>query len=222
MSLYGQILPLATYSPWNEDSSFQSVFDSIQEFTLVDKYRCYELCKLIGQVAKLHEGNLIEIGVWRGGTGVLIAQEAMNYGIKDKVYLCDTFKGTVKAGKNDSVYKNGKHSNTSKEIVENLINRMDLNNIEILEGVFPEDTGSKVEKLKFRFVHIDVDVYQSAKDIINWIWDKIVPCGIIVYDDYGSRFCDGITKYVNEQINCKDRIIIHNLNGHAVVVKLNI
>ncbi len=63
-------------------------------------------------------------------------------------------------------------------------------------------------------------LYQSAKDIaLEWIWHKMVPGGIVVYDDYGFPSCVGITRYVEEQTLCGDRILIHNLNGHAVVIK---
>jgi O-methyltransferase len=127
----------------------------------------------------------------------------------------------VKAGAKDSVYKGGEHAETSRQAVEELIlKRMNLDNVEILEGIFPDQTGHLVEGMQFRFCHIDVDVYQSAKDIVDWIWDKIVPGGIIVYDDYGFNGCDGITKYVEDQMKCKDRLVIHNLNGHAIILKL--
>ncbi len=193
---------------------------SISGFTLVDKYRCFELWKLIEQVSKLEEGSIIEIGVWRGGTGALIAKKAKNCGIEDRVFLCDTFTGVVKAGAKDSVYKGGEHADTSRQVVEELIStRMNLGNVEILEGIFPDQTGHLVEDLRFRFCHIDVDVYESAKDIVNWIWDKMVPGGMIVYDDYGFYGCDGITKHVEEQTVRKDSIVIHNLNGHAIIIK---
>lgn len=97
---------------------------------------------------------------------------------------------------------------------------MGLNNVEILEGIFPDETGRRTADHKFRFCHIDVDVYNSAKDTLAFIWDKIIPGGIVVYDDYGFQGCEGITKYVEEQIPLKDRLILHNLNGHAVVIKL--
>lgn len=44
--------------------------------------------------------------------------------------------------------------------------------------------------------------------------------GIIVYDDYGFKNCAGITKHVEEQMNCNDRLVVHNLNGHALILKL--
>lgn len=220
-TIYETVRPHATYSPWNKDEMFQTVLASIQGFTLVDKYRCFELWKLIEQSAKLKAGNIIEIGVWRGGTGALIAKQAKDCGIIDTVFLCDTFTGIVKATSRDSSYKGGEHADTSCQIVEDLIfNKMNLDNVEILEGIFPETTGHKVEGLQFRFCHIDVDVYQSAKDIVDWLWDKMVQGGIIVYDDYGFNSCDGITKAVEEQMKCNDRFVIHNLNGHAIIIKL--
>ena len=97
---------------------------------------------------------------------------------------------------------------------------MNLDNVQILQGIFPDQTSHEIKDLQFRFCHIDVDVYQSAKDIVDWIWDRMVHGGIIVYDDYGFRLCDGITRYVEEQMLYKDRLVLHNLNGHAVIMKL--
>jgi O-methyltransferase len=218
---YSAVRPKAGYSPWNKDDRFQAAFATVKPFTLVDEYRCFELWKLLEQVAKLKSGSIIEIGVWRGGSGALIAMQAKNCGIEDKVFLCDTFTGVVKAGERDSRYEGGEHADTSRQAVEQLILKdMKLENVEILEGIFPDQTGHRIENLQFRFCHIDVDVYESAKDIVDWIWDKMVPGGITVYDDYGFHSCDGITRYVEEQMKCKDRLVIHNLNGHAIIVKL--
>lgn len=214
------VRPIATYSPWNRNDAFLKVFEAVRGATLVDIYRCFELWQLVEQSAKLDRGSLIEIGVWRGGTGALIARRAATSGIRDKVYLCDTFTGVVKAGEKDSLYRGGEHADTSRTIVEDLLhNRLGLDNAEILEGIFPDETGRRIEHLDFRFCHIDVDVYQSARDIVAWIWTRMVPGGIVIYDDYGSYNCSGITAHVEEQRMCGDRLLIHNLNGHAIIVK---
>ena len=63
------------------------------------------------------------------------------------------------------------------------------------------------------------DAHQSAKDIVLWIWPRMVSGGIIVYDDYGFLGCEGIARFVNEQIPESDRLVFRNLNGHAIVVK---
>ena len=218
---YETVMVNATYAPWLTDKEFNKTYDIIKDSTFVDKYRCYELWQLVTESRKL-TGALIEVGVWRGGTGALIAKSAQFNGIQDTVYLCDTFTGVPKAGVMDTEYKGGEHSDSSPKIVEQLINcDMKLTNTKILKGVFPDQTSDLVDNENFRFCHIDVDVYQSAKDIVNWIWPKMVDGGIIVYDDYGFKGCEGITTFVNEERKLKDRLVIHNTNGHAVMIKIN-
>lgn len=217
---YDLVLPRATYSPWNADHDFREIFERVQNSTLVDVYRCYEIWKLVEQTAKLPEGDLIEIGVWRGGTGAIIASQASRCGISGLVYLCDTFVGVVKAGAEDSSYTGGEHSDTSPEVVKRLVGSMCLDKVRLLSGIFPEETGDAVEAARFRFCHIDVDVYRSAADILEWIWPRMVSGGVIVYDDFGFRCCPGITRHVESQLSLPDRLVLHNLNGHAVIVKL--
>ncbi len=68
--------------------------------------------------------------------------------------------------------------------------------------------------------HIDVDVYESTKGIVEWIDSKMVIGGIYVYDDYGFPNTGGVTKFVEEQRYLPDRLVLHNLNGHAVVIRI--
>jgi O-methyltransferase len=217
---HAEVFPAATYSPWLADMEFNSVYQLIRNNTLVDIYRCYELWQLIAEAAKLPGGDLIEIGVWRGGTGALIARRCQLIGIDDPVYLCDTFKGVVKASSRDVAYIGGEHADTNQQAVLGLTRALRLDQVRIIEGVFPDDTGHLLSDRSFRLCHIDVDVYDSARDIVNWVWPRLLPGGIIVYDDYGFHSCVGITRFVNEERAKPDRVVIHNLNGHAIVIKL--
>ena len=216
---HAEVFPAATYSPWLSDEEFSRIYGIVRENTLVDEYRCYELWQLAGETAKLPEGDLIEVGVWRGGTGAVIARKAQLAGMRNSVYLCDTFKGVVKAGALDAAYAGGEHADTTKEAVTGLMERLKLENVRILEGIFPDDSGHHVDGCQFRFCHIDVDVYESAKHITDWIWPRLVPHGVIVYDDYGFHSCVGVTRFVNEERERPGRMVIHNLNGHAIIVK---
>ncbi len=216
---YELVLSGASYAPWLSDYSFNETFKIIGRHTLVDKYKCYELWQLVGETEKL-KGGLIEVGVWRGGSGVLIARKARLSGIKNQVYLCDTFKGVVKAGENDAKYSGGEHADTSIEIIEKLAADLRLDNIKIVTGTFPEEINGAIADQAFRFCHIDVDVYQSAKDALEWLWPKLVVGGVMVFDDYGFQGCNGVTRLINEGRRKKDRITIHNLNGHAVLIKV--
>ena len=62
-----------------------------------------------------------------------------------------------------------------------------------------------------------MDVYKSAKQSSEFLLTRIFDCGIVVYDDYGFQFCGGVTQYVNELK--RNHRVIHNLNGHAILIK---
>jgi O-methyltransferase len=213
------IIPEFTYSPWLADEEFQKIWPNLKVNTRVDEYKGYSLWELVEQVRHI-EGDLLEVGVWRGGSGCLLAYKCHIEKIGAKVYLCDTYEGVVKAGERDPVFKGGEVADTSTEIVENLLKRYHLDNFEILKGIFPEDTGHYLENKKFRLCHIDVDVYQSAKDTLDWVWGKMDVGGVVVFDDYGHNQCLGITELVQEEGKNPDRIVIHNLSGHAIMIKI--
>ena len=59
-------------------------------------------------------GAILEVGVWRGGSGALMASRWPGSGSSDTVYLCDTWEGVVKTGPDDIYYHDGKHDDTSQ------------------------------------------------------------------------------------------------------------
>jgi O-methyltransferase len=212
------VIPFATYSPWNESTAFIDAYTAIRGHTLVDLYRCFDLWNLIKQVRDI-PGDVLEVGVWRGGTGCLLGLAMKDTAIGATLYLADTFRGVVKTGKADTSYKGGEHAETSPEIVQILLTTNGLNDYTILEGVFPEETSSKISAECIRFCHIEVDVYQSAKDIFEWLWPRLSVGGVVVFGDYGLSTCPGVTKFVNELVGRAGLVFVHNLNGHAVLVK---
>jgi O-methyltransferase len=218
-SKHSIIIPEFTYSPWLADKKFQEIWPSLRDNTRVDEYKAYSLWQMIEQVKHL-EGDLLEVGVWRGGSGCLLAYKCRQEKVDAKVYLCDTYQGVVKAGEKDYFWTGGEVSDTSIERVEKLLRQFSLENFQVLKGMFPEDTGHHLKNKKFRMCHIDVDVYQSAKDTINWVWENLEVGGVIIFDDYGHAQCDGITDLVQEESKKADRFVVHNLAGHAIMVKV--
>ena len=210
--------PNSTYSPWLTDTYFQIAMRTVEGNTLLDPLRCYELWTLVRQSQKLGRGALLEVGAWRGGSGCIIAKAADLCGIAERVYLCDTFQGVVKAGAMDTRYKGSEHRAVKAE-VEALVHRMNVFNVEVLSGIFPDETGAALSDMQFRFAHLDVKVYQSTKDALDWLWPRLIPGGMVVFNDYGTYGCEGVTRLVNELALLDDRIFVHNLNGHGIFTK---
>lgn len=209
------LFPKNTYSPWLEDE-FLSYFEKeLVEYTLKDIYRCYELFKLSKQISQLN-GSIIEVGVWRGGSAKILEK---NLGLGNKLYLCDTFSGVVKAGVNDKIYKGGEHADTNLDEVKRIFHHN--KNVRILHGIFPEQTSHLIDSDSIKLCHIDVDVHDSAKDIFEWIFPKLIIGGVVIFDDYGFAACEGVTAYVNSLKEYSKYRIFYNLNGHAVLFKVN-
>jgi O-methyltransferase len=196
---------------------FKETLESVREHTLVDEYRLFELWSLARAGARLG-GDILEVGVWRGGSGAVLARAARSAGSRAHVFLCDTFRGVVKASALDSTYRGGEHS-TSRASVTALLARLELDNVTLLEGVFPDETASALGNRQLRLCHVDVDVYGSARGVLQWVWPRLLPGGVVVFDDYGFRGCDGVTRLVDEESSGPDRMLIHNLNGHGLLVK---
>lgn len=218
---YSSVLPNATYAPWLSDKAFMSIYHKIKTQTLVDVYRCYELWELTKQV---HQQNanaaFLEVGVYKGGTAAVISTQLKQLNANATFYLADTFTGVAKASEKDSMYVGGEHADTSEILVEQTIKPI-YNHYKILEGIFPNHTEHLIHQNElFRLCHIDVDVYESAKDVVHWVWQKLMVGGIIVFDDYGFASCNGVTNLVNEYKSLTDRLVLHNLNGHAIIIKL--
>jgi O-methyltransferase len=213
---HSMVLPNATYSPWLDDQEFIRCFDAVRRHTLVDIYRCHELW-LLGKQLGLTEGEFLEVGVWRGGTGALLASSIRS--TAKRIFLADTFSGVVKAGDQDSAYSGGEHADTSESLVRDLLASLGLANAVILKGTFPEDTADRAPE-RIALLHCDVDVYESAKDIVDWAVPRLSMGSVIVFDDYGFSGCEGVTRLVNElRLDPRFRFI-HNLNGHALLIRV--
>lgn len=204
-------------APWMTDAEFTRIYSAVRSNTLVDRTRCYALYSLLRQLKGV-QGDVLEVGAWRGGTAGLIAAL-----VPDRtVYVADTFTGVVKSADWEH-YEDGAHNDTSAEMVRTFLTEtMSLRNVEILEGIFPDATGAAVEHSRLALVHIDVDVYESARDVLGFVWERLSAGGVVVFDDYGFRTaCSGITRLVDGLRGDTDKLVLESLNGHAYVVKTN-
>jgi O-methyltransferase len=210
----------STYAPWHDDQDFRRVYDAVNGSTFVDQYKCYELWEQLGQLSEV-PGDVLEVGVWRGGTGVVMARRLLDVDPSARVYLADTFQGVAKAGVNDPWYRGGEHADTSPELVRRLAEREGVE-VELLVGIFPDETSVEIADRALRFVHIDVDVYDSARHTFEWAWPRLSVGGVVVFDDYGSFQCEGVATlgrelFASHQPGAR---LVHNLNGHLLVHKL--
>jgi O-methyltransferase len=213
------LIPESSLSPWRFDAGFRATWKQIEDYSLVDEMRLYELWSLTGQLASV-PGDILEVGVWRGGSGCLIAAQSQRVGSPARVFLCDTFAGVVKASSEDPIYSDGEHGDTSPALVRSLAQQLALDNIEVLVGIFPDDTAVEIEDRQFKLCHLDVDVYESTKSAAEWVWPRLVEGGVVVIDDYGGDGMDGVQRATEELAASRASRMVYNLNGHALLIKV--
>lgn len=205
------------------DYFLSETYAKVSKNTMMSLPWLTDLYVMVEYVSTLTSGSLLEVGAWRGGSGGLMALQARNLSVLDPIYICDTFKGVVKAGEEDTVYTGGEHFDTSLRTVQSLIyDKLGLDkDVRILKGIFPDDTGEMIpQEEKFRFCHIDVDVYESAKGVLEWVWPRMVLGGVVLYDDYGHGITPGVRKHVDEHSEDKDKVIFTSPYMRAIMVKL--
>nr|WP_321407400.1 TylF/MycF/NovP-related O-methyltransferase [uncultured Carboxylicivirga sp.] len=167
-----------------------------EEKTDKDKIRFYSHWLQLKRIKdKNIEGDLAELGVYKGETAKLIHHMLTDR----KLYLFDSFSGLPKQVIREDCDgtvrpQTVKFDNTTPTEVTKYISGN--GNIEIKEGVFPETT-SGLEDKQFAFVHIDADLYQSTIDALNFFYPRLNPEGCIIIHDYNHNW-EGVKKAVDE------------------------
>lgn len=200
------------------DPAFLIAKDAASTHTGMDEFRLFQLWHFAAESAKLPAGELLEVGCAYGGSGLVIAASARRAGITDRITLCDTFRGLVKADPEKDDLQNGEMSGSTPEHVIRLLSDQGIQNAAVARGVFPEDTPFP-DDIRFRFVHLDVDIYRSALDAFEWVWPRMVVGGIVVIDDYGEADCPGIAFVVGEVESLPDSTWFFHGGFQAIAMK---
>jgi O-methyltransferase len=184
----------------------------VTENTLVDYPRLNKIRELVKQTEHL-PGIIAEVGVYKGGTAYLICSLTN----KD-VLLFDTFEGMPEVDGTKDLHLKGDFSDTSQLAVKSLLGG--FSNACIYKGIFPEDTAQYLEKDDvFSFVHLDCDIYTSVKESLEFFYPRMVPGGVIVFDDYGEPNCPGAKLAVDEFMGGKPEWLVVGPQSQAHIVK---
>ena len=198
---------------WDRDASFRKILNQIP-YTLVDPVRCYMLYQYSLQASRL-EGDIVEVGVYKGGTARLLAMAVQPSG--RRVHLFDTFEGMPSTDPTKDEHRKGDFSDTSLEAVKR--NLAGLENVQFYPGFFP-DSAPPIASLRFSLAHIDVDIYHSVLDCCEFFYARMVMGGMMIFDDYGFETCPGAKQGVDEFFHGTKERPCYLPSGQCVVVKI--
>lgn len=197
------------------------------------KARFYNLVQWLGYSADL-PGSVAECGCWKGLSSYLICKFLSKWQKNfdgTGMHIVDSFEGLSEPTEKDfiqiSMAIRGKERKGMSfksqgayageiESVRKALN--DFPNIELIQGWIPEVLSSQPER-QYRFVHIDLDLYEPIRGAVEYYFSRMVPGGIIICDDYGSLFWPGAKKALDEAGTALEIKILSLASGQGVLIK---
>jgi O-methyltransferase len=194
-------------TPW-EGIEFTHIYEQVRSNTLLGKKRLYMLYNLACQA---NGSTIAEIGSYRGGSAYLIASAAPN----SAVHVFDTFEGMPETDRQKDWHKKGDFPVNNGEILSFLSRKK---NISVHKGFFPT-TATPVQESTFSLVHIDVDIYRSVTDCLEFFYPRTRTGGVLISDDYGFTSCPGAKEAWDTFFADKPERSLYLPTGQCLVIK---
>ena len=168
--------------PFRQEEPFRGISDRARNRakSMISDAQLFDLIQYISQTSDVL-GDVVEYGSLYGGSGAVIAEAVKHFGEKP-VWLFDTFSGIPNSKYGLDHHWNGSFSDNSFCEVRDAFS--DMRNVNIVKGNICE-TYDKVEN-PISFGYLASDTLESGELLLNFMWPKLSPGGIICVCDYGS------------------------------------
>lgn len=176
-----------TEKNWEYENGFYLTAETRRISKILAHYELYKMILgLPGQVA--------EFGVFKGASLVRFAafRDSLESAYSRKIIGFDAF-GHFPTQKieEDQTFALRHDQNSGlgipKEELEKVLEYKRHTNIELVAGDINQTLPQYIKahpELRVALVHVDVDVYEPTKTILEALYDRVVPGGLIVFDDY--------------------------------------
>jgi O-methyltransferase len=114
------------------------------------------------------------------------------------------------------LHRKGDFDDTSAEAVRAYVG---ADNFCILRPGFIPETFQGLESATIALAHIDLDIYKSILDCLNFVWPRLTVGGFLIFDDYGFPSCPGARAAVDEFFSASSCVPLCLPTGQAVVFK---
>lgn len=149
------------------------------------------------------EGDVCEFGCFAGTTSLFLARVMQSMGSKKMLYLYDSFEGLpVKSLQDQSAlgeeFVPGELMAAKSQLKLNFKKaNLSLRRVKIKKAWFNELERKDLPK-KICFAFLDGDFYESIKDCLTLIQEKMEIGGVIIVDDYHNPALPGAKLAVDE------------------------
>ncbi len=186
------------------EEDFLKYYEKDKQFTMTSLFRMYALYHATKYVIENNiEGDIVECGVYKGGSSMLSADMLVEQNSFDKkLYLFDTYEGMCKPTDKDIYHGfqqkalkdwERRQTNTHNTWCYAPIDEVKAN---MLSTGYPEEkmvfVKGKVEDTipgtipeKISLLHLDTDWYESTYHELVHLFPLLSKNGVLIIDDYG-------------------------------------
>jgi len=147
------------------------------------------------------EGDIVECGVWRGGSMQAVALTLAEVGVSDRdLHLFDTFEGMPPPTEHDRridgtsaaslLEQHDRGHNVwaiaTLDDVQEAMREVEYpaERVHFHKGLVEETIPSGAPE-KIAILRLDTDWYESTRHELEHLYDRLVPGGVLIIDDYG-------------------------------------
>ena len=163
-------------------------------------YALYESVRYI--IAGGILGDIVECGVYRGGSAALAATTLQGIGANRRIWLYDTFGDFPYPGEHDEWYggahagRDGPYQKTaSLEEVKGHLATTGHENVVFIEGLVEETIPAQAPQ-EIALLRLDTDWYESTRHELEHLYPRLSKGGVLIVDDYGHF--EGARRAVDE------------------------
>ena len=208
------------------DSDFARLYVACAPFTATSPERMYSLWTAVCHVhRRAIPGDIVECGVWRGGSSMLAAMTLHELRSTDRrVFLFDTFSGMTEPSARDgrSLLTHWEQARGDRaapivayaslgEVRSNMARTpLDPSLLTFVQGRV-EDTIPARAPAEIAVLRLDTDWYDSTRHELEDLWPRLQPGGVLIIDDYGHY--DGARTAVDEYFARRsDAPLLHRID----------
>ena len=156
---------------------------------LAIRWRAYVACWASAHAAQL-AGDFVECGVNRGGLARAIVDYTGFGQLEKRFFLVDTFTGLVPEYLSEVEKQKGflehfayYNDNTQELVTTTFAN---FTNVKIVQGAVP-DVLLDIPVAQIAYLSLDMNCTMPEIKAAEFFWDRIVPGGIVLLDDYTQK-----------------------------------
>ncbi len=191
------------------------------------QYRYYILHQILAQsVRRFPYLNVVECGCWHGHSTILTAEVMKAEGATGKLHVFDSFKGLSEFRKQDmSSYQPTPTAREAERVhyasdmgrLQKLVEPYGF--VELHKGWIPT-VFEGVDVGRVSFATIDVDLFEPTLDSLAFVYPRLMPGGMVFFDDYGYNCFPGAKKAVDKYLGADfEGLFIENPMGSAYLIK---